>query len=230
MHIPDGFLSPQTCAVMGAAMVPVWAKAAKKVRETFDQKDVPMMAIGSAFAFTIMMFNVPIPDGTTAHAVGATLLAIVMGPWAASISLTIALVIQALIFGDGGVLAIGANSFNMAFIAPFVGYAVYQLVLKMRDNNVIASTIGAYVGINAAALATAIELGVQPLLFHTASGKPLYFPYGLKLSVPAMMFAHLTVAGVVEAVVTGLVVFYLQKVGEENMLYRFSNRLRGVEK
>ncbi|SHF46565.1 cobalt/nickel transport system permease protein [Caldanaerobius fijiensis DSM 17918] len=230
MHIPDGYLSPQTCAVMGTAMIPVWAKATKKVRETFDQKDVPMMAIGSAFAFTIMMFNVPIPDGTTAHAVGATLLAIVMGPWAASIALTIALVIQALIFGDGGILAIGANSFNIAFIAPFVGYAVYRMVLKVKGNNIIASAIGAYVSINAAALATAVELGIQPLLFHTANGAPLYFPYGLKLSVPAIMFAHLTVAGFVEAAVTGLVVFYLKRVGEENILYRFSNRLRGVEK
>ncbi|MDI3311400.1 MAG: cobalt transporter CbiM, partial [Thermoanaerobacterium sp.] len=171
MHIPDGYLSPATCAVMGAAMVPVLAVATKKVNETFDKKDVPTMAIGSAFAFTIMMFNVPIPGGTTAHAVGATLLAIALGPWGASISLTVALLIQSLFFGDGGILALGANSFNMAFIAPFVGYGVYMLLQKLNVGKVISSAIGAYVGINAAALAAAIELGLQPVLFHTADGR-----------------------------------------------------------
>lgn len=227
MHIPEGYLSPQTCAVMGAAMVPVLTVAAKKVNESFDKKDVPAMAIGSAFAFTIMMFNVPIPGGTTAHAIGATLLAITLGPWAASISLTIALFIQALLFGDGGILALGANSFNMAFIAPFVGYGIYRLMLSLKLNKVLSSAIGGYVGINAAALATAIELGLQPLLFHTANGTPLYFPYGLNMSIPAMMLAHLTVAGIVEATITGLVIYYLQKVDEESILYKFSYRLRG---
>ncbi|MBE3592048.1 MAG: cobalt transporter CbiM [Thermoanaerobacter sp.] len=227
MHIPEGYLSPQTCAVMGAAMVPVLTVAAKKVNKSFDKRDVPAMAIGSAFAFTIMMFNVPIPGGTTSHAIGATLLAITLGPWAASISLTIALFIQALLFGDGGILALGANSFNIAFIAPFVGYGIYKLMLSLKLNKVISSAIGGYVGINAAALATAIELGLQPLLFHTANGTPLYFPYGLNVAIPAMMFAHLTVAGIVEAVITGLVVYYLQKVEEESILYKFSYRLRG---
>lgn len=230
MHIPEGYLSPQTCAVMGAAMIPVLATATKKVNETFDKKDVTTMAIGSAFAFTVMMFNVPIPGGTTAHAIGATLLAIALGPWAASISLTIALFIQALFFGDGGILALGANSFNMAFLAPFVGYGIYKLMLSLKANKVISSAVGAYLGINTAALATAIELGIQPILFHASNGHPLYFPYGLNQSIPAMMLAHLTVAGLVEAGITGLVVYYLQKTGEDSVLYRLSYKLRGEAK
>jgi cobalt/nickel transport system permease protein len=208
MHIPEGYLSPQTCGVMGAVMLPIWAVASKKLAKSLEKKNIPMMAMGAAFSFIIMMFNVPIPDGTTAHAVGATLLAITLGPWAASIAVSIALIIQALLFGDGGVLALGANCFNMAFLAPFVGYGVYKLVLGMKANKVIASGIGAYIGINIAALATAVELGLQPVLFHAASGSPLYFLYGLNLAIPAMAFAHLTIAGIVEAVVTGLVVFY----------------------
>ncbi|AGB20080.1 cobalt transporter CbiM [Thermoanaerobacterium thermosaccharolyticum] len=230
MHIPDGYLSPATCAVMGAAMVPVLATATKKVNSTFDKKDIPTMAIGSAFAFTVMMFNVPIPGGTTAHAVGATLLAIALGPWGASISLTIALLIQSLFFGDGGILALGANSFNMAFLAPFAGYGVYVLLQKLKVGKVISSAVGAYIGINAAALATAIELGLQPVLFHAADGRALYFPYGLSQSIPAIMIAHLTVAGLVEAVITGLVVYYLMRAGEGNILYKFSYRLRGESK
>jgi cobalt/nickel transport system permease protein len=229
MHIPEGYLSPQTCGVMGAVMLPIWAVASKKVAKSLEKKNIPLMAMGAAFSFIIMMFNVPIPDGTTAHAVGATLLAVALGPWTAGISISIALIIQALLFGDGGVLALGANCFNMAVLAPFVGYAIYKLLLRLKANKVIASGIGAYIGINIAALAAGIELGLQPLLFHAVNGTPLYFPYGLKLAVPAMLFAHLTVAGIAEAVITGLVFYYLQKVGEEeNVFYQVSTRLKGV--
>ena len=77
------------------------------------------MAMAAAFSFVIMMFNIPLPGGTSAHAVGGTLLAVVLGPWAACICVTIALVIQALLFGDGGVWTFGANCFNMAFVMPF---------------------------------------------------------------------------------------------------------------
>ena len=112
MHIPDGYLSPQTEAVMAAAMLPVWYTATKKVRKVVKNKEVPLLAICSAFAFLVMMFNVPIPDGTTAHAVGGVLIAVLLGPWAAAIAVSIALAVQALFFGDGGVLAFGANCFN----------------------------------------------------------------------------------------------------------------------
>jgi cobalt/nickel transport system permease protein len=229
MHIPEGYLSPQTCGVMGLAMVPIWTVATKQVAKNLDKKNLPMMAMGAAFAFIIMMFNVPIPDGTSAHAVGATLLAIVLGPWAASIAISIALVIQALLFGDGGVLALGANCFNMAFLAPFTGYLIYKLLTRLKVNKTIGAGIGAYIGINVAALATAIELGLQPLLFHTANGVPLYFPYGLNLAIPAMLLAHLTIAGVVEALVTGFVIYYLQRVGEEHILYRVAAHVKGIK-
>lgn len=220
MHIPEGYLSPQTCGVMGAMMVPVWTVAAKKVSRSFSRKNIPMMAMGAAFSFIIMMFNIPIPDGTTAHAVGATLLAVTLGPWAASIALSVAIIIQALLFGDGGVLALGANCFNMAFLAPVSGYLVYKLLLKLKKvNRPIASGIGAYIGINIAALALAVELGLQPLLYHSINGTPLYFPYSLSQSIPAILFAHLTIAGIAESLVTGLVVFYLHRVDEEHILY-----------
>lgn len=227
MHIPDGYLSPSTCAVMGAIMIPIWITAIKKVNDTLEKKDIPAMAVGSAFSFTVMMFNVPIPGGTTAHAIGATLLAIALGPWAATISVTIALLTQALFFGDGGILALGANTFNMAFVAPFVGYGIYKLMLSLKASKVVSSVVGSYIGISTAAFCAGTELGLQPLLFHTANGRALYFPYGLKVSIPAMMLAHLTVAGLAEAVITGLVIYYLQKTGEDNILYQFSRKLRG---
>nr|MDA8216764.1 energy-coupling factor ABC transporter permease [Dehalococcoidales bacterium] len=128
MHIPDGYISPQTCAVMYAAAAPFWYVAGRKIKETLTARAVPMLSLLSAFTFTIMMFNIPLPGGTTAHAVGAVLSAIVLGPWAAVLTTSVALIIQALLFGDGGVTAIGANAFNMAVAMPLVGYAVYRLV------------------------------------------------------------------------------------------------------
>jgi cobalt/nickel transport system permease protein len=228
MHIPDGYLSPSTCIALGAAMTPVWAVAVKRVKTTLKSRQVPLMAIGAAFSFTIMMYNIPIPDGTTAHAVGAGLLAVVIGPWAASICVTIALAIQALLFGDGGILTFTANCFNMAFLMPFAAYGLYRLIAgkseKTASRRWVGAALGSYLGINVAALATGVELGIQPLLFHTANGTPLYCPYPLALSIPTMMFAHLTVAGALEAVVTAMVVRYLQS-HDASLL---ENRLKAV--
>src|SRR3954451_20970368 len=109
-------------------MVPVWGTAARKVRETIKRREVPLLALAASYSFLVMMLNVPIPDGTTAHAVGAVLIAILLGPWAAVVAVSVALLIQAMFFGDGGVLAFGANAFNMAFVMPFVGYGVYKLI------------------------------------------------------------------------------------------------------
>lgn len=215
MHIPDGYLSPQTCVVMGIAMAPVWTAASVKLKKTLKDKQVPLLAMGSAFSFTIMMYNIPIPDGTTAHAVGASLLAIILGPWAAAVGVSIALIIQALFFGDGGILALGANIFNMAFVMPFASYYLYRLISGNSEvsskRRFISSIIAGYISLNLAALCTGIELGLQPLLFHKPDGSPLYAPYGLVTSVSAMLFAHVFIAGPLEAVVTGLVIRYLQK-------------------
>lgn len=215
MHIPDGYLSPQTDAILGAVSAITAAVAASKTASTVRAKYIPMLSVGAAFSFTIMMFNVPIPDGTTAHAVGGSLLAIILGPWAAMISVSIALIIQAIFFGDGGILALGANIFNMGVVMPFVSYVIYQIIAGKSDllskRRMIGGAIAGYIGINMAAFCAAIEFGIQPMLFHAANGTPLYSPYGLNIAIPAMLFAHMTVAGPVEAVVTGLVVAYLRR-------------------
>ncbi len=180
---------------------------------------VSIALVGAAFSFVIMMFNVPIPGGSTGHAVGGVLVAILLGPWAACIAITVALVVQALLFGDGGITAIGANCFNMAFILPFVGYYIYKAISYNApvesDRRVIAAGIAGYIGINIAALLAGIEFGLQPLLHHTANGQALYCPYGLKVAVLAMASEHLLVFGWVEAIVTALVVKYLQKQSPE---------------
>jgi cobalt/nickel transport system permease protein len=206
MHIPDGYLGPATCGLFYAIMLPVWVMASKAVKKSLNAKQVPFLAIGAAFSFVIMMFNIPIPGGSTGHAVGAVLVAILLGPWAACIAITVALVIQALLFGDGGILAIGANCFNMAFVMVFTGYYTYKLISCRAaigsNRRVIAAGIAGYIGINAAAFFTGLEFGLQP---------PGYSPYGLNVTLPAMLGEHLLVFGWIEAAITGLVIKYLQK-------------------
>lgn len=213
MHIPENYLSPATCAVMTAAMVPVWAHAVKKVNTEIPKKDVPMIGVGAAFSFLGMMFNIPLPGGTTGHAVGGTLIALLLGPDAACLAVTVALLIQALLFGDGGILSFGANCFNMAFVLPYFGYFVYRLIAgksEKQSRQLIGAAAGSYAGINVAAFFAAIEFGIQPYLFHDATGKALYCPYPLNVSIPAMMIGHLTLFGIAEIIYTVAVYSYVK--------------------
>ncbi len=215
MHIPDGYLSPSTCAVAYAVAAPFWYVALERVKRLLQSRLVPLLAVVSAFCFVVMMFNLPIPGGTTAHAVGMGVAAIVLGPAPAIVAISIALLIQALFFGDGGITAFGANSLNMAIVGSLVAYAVYRLISGRTPiespRRVVAAGVAGYVAINASALLAAIEFGIQPMLFHDATGAPLYAPYPLSVAVPAMMVAHLTLAGAAEAVITAGIVAYLQR-------------------
>ena len=223
MHVPDGYLSPLTCGAGYVAATPFWLIASARVKRAVGGRTVPLLAVFSAFTFTIMMFNVPVPGGTTAHAVGATLVAIVLGPWAAVLSTSVALIIQALFFGDGGVTAIGVNCVNMAIVLPLSGYLTYRLIAGRSDmlsqRRVVAAAIGSYVGISLAAFLVGIELGLQPLIAST-NGIPDYSPYGFGTAIPAMLVSHMFGASFVEACITGLGLAYLQKSFPEIVLRR----------
>ena len=229
MHIPDNYLSPSTCAVMGAAVAPVWAVAVKKVKAEITKEKLPMLGVGAAFSFLLMMFNVPLPGGTTGHAVGGTLIAILLGPYSACISVTIALLIQALLFGDGGILSFGANCFNMAFVLPFAGYFTYKPIQKLfrsQRGEYFGIAAGAYVGINLAALFAGIEFGIQPLLFHDAAGLALYSPYPLFVAIPAMVLPHLLVAGFVEVAFTVGICAFVKKASPGLLYEGEKNRIK----
>ena len=197
MHIPDGYLSPATCGVMGAAMVPVWVTAGRRVRRVVKSRYVPYVALGASYSFLVMMFNVPIPDGTTAHAVGG-----VLDRGAA----------RAVGRGDRGerrpgrsrrcssataaCCAFGANCFNMAFVMPFVGYGVYRLLAatisltspaararRRRRRATSAST--------PPRCARRSSSASSPSSSQPADGTPLYAPFHLSQTIPAMALAHL---------------------------------------
>ena len=215
MHIPDGYLSPITSIIMFLLVLPFWVIGVRRVRETMNARSVPLIALLAAFSFVIMMFNVPLPGGTTGHAVGAALAAIVLGPEVATIAVSIALIIQAFFFGDGGILAIGANCFNMAVVIPYLSYYIYQAFSKNTAVNssrrVVGAAVGGWVGVTVAAFLAGVEFGIQPLLFKAADGSPLYAPFPLAVAVPAMVIPHALVASVVEGLLTALVVAYLQR-------------------
>jgi cobalt/nickel transport system permease protein len=214
VHIPDGYLGPPTYIASYAACIPLWALAARKLSAGRDTRRTPLLAISAAFSFLVMMFNIPLPGGSTGHAIGGVLTAIAVGPWGAMLSISIAVVIQALLFGDGGITAIGANCLDMAILMPFTGYFAYRLLsrfLSSGKGRAIAAGIGGWLGLNAAALSTSFLFGIQPLLHRGADGRALYAPYPLSVSVPAMMLPHLTVFGLAEAMITGLAVYYLQR-------------------
>lgn len=217
MHIPDNYLSPASCAVLAVAAAPVVGLSITKVKAQLKENKelAPMLGIAASLSFLLMMFNVPIPGGTTAHAVGGVLLSILIGPYAASLALTVALLLQALLFGDGGILALGANIFNMAIAMPFVGYAVYNFFRK-HNHETAGVLVGSYVGINVAAFLTAIELGIQPII-ATQGGEPLYNPYGLAVTIPAMMVTHLTIAGAVEVFFTYVIYRFVKQVAPQEL-------------
>lgn len=215
MHIPDGYLSPSTCAVMYATSVPFWAVALRRVNRLLTTRLVPLLSVFAAFSFVIMMFNLPLPGGTTGHAVGMGIAAVVLGPWASMLAISVALLIQALFFGDGGITAYGANCFNMAIVGSLVAYVVYRVIAGrcsiVSGRRVVAAALAGYLAINVSALCAAIELGIQPLLFKDATGAPLYAPYPLAISIPAMLIGHLTFAGLAELIISGGVVAYIQR-------------------
>ncbi len=219
MHIPDGYLSPATCVVTYAVALPFWWLAFARVKRLLQSRLLPLMAVFSAFCFVVMMFNLPLPGGTTGHAVGMGIATIVMGPWASIVSISIALFIQALFFGDGGVTAFGANCFNMAIVGSFVAQGVYRLIAGQSDlqssRRIIAAGIAGYLAINVSALIAAIEFGIQPVFFHDANGTPLYAPYPLSIAIPAMMVGHLSFAGIAEMIITGGLLAYLQRANPD---------------
>lgn len=230
MHIPDGYMGPATYAGFWAATAGAWAYASRKVKQHLSASRVPFLAIASAFSFVVMIFTIPLPGGTTAHVTGATLIAILLGPWEAVIATSVALVIQSLVFGDGGVTAIGANCFNIAVAGPLAGFGTYRAILAAASVfrrgrsqgaaspappplalRLAAAAAGSYAGINTAALLTAFALGIQPLLYPPGAGASGYFPFPLSVVLPAVMIPHLTVVGGIEAAVSALVLFFLAK-------------------
>lgn len=215
MHIPDGYISPATSAATFAAMTPIWIIAGRRARKALRSAAAPRLGLFAAFSFVVMMFNMPLPGGTSGHAVGGALMALALGPCQAVLGLSAALVIQALFFGDGGLSASGANCLCMGVILPFVAYAVFRLLRRGGMAEAWAAGLAGWFGLMAAALGVSLLLGIQPLIAHTAAGVPLYYPYSMGKTLAVMIPAHALVAAPAEGLITGLVWAWLRRARPE---------------
>ena len=200
--------------------MPFWVAAGRRVRKVVKNRYVPLLALGAAYCFLVMMFNVPIPDGTTAHAVGGVLVAVLLGPWAAVIAVSIALLIQALFFGDGGVLALGANCFNMAIVMPFVGLRRLPAARPPDLADIDAATARRrHRRLHRHQRRRPVRRDRVRDPARRSSTRPARTARRSRStprstssqSIPAMLFAHLLVAGVVDFVLTAGVIAYLQR-------------------
>jgi cobalt/nickel transport system permease protein len=208
MHIPDGFLDTKTAVASGVIATAGLGIALRSVRRTLPEKRIPLIGLTSAFVFAAQMLNFPVAGGTSGHLIGAVLAAVLLGPSAAVLVLSSVLILQCLLFADGGVTALGANIVNMAIIAPGVGYGVYRLVRGMAGNGqrgiLFATAFAAWCSTVAASLACAGQLA--------SSGTVAW-----RVAFPAMVNIHMLI-GAGEALITTLVIAALCRARPELLL------------
>jgi cobalt/nickel transport system permease protein len=202
MHIPDGFLDAKTAIATAAISSIGVGIAIRQFHRTFPKHRVPMIGLAAAFIFAAQMLNFPVVGGTSGHLIGAVLAAVLLGPHAAVIVMTSVLLLQCLLFADGGVTALGANIFNMAIIATGIGYGIYWSVRRILGTSLrvrlLATGFAAWCSTVAASIACAGQLA--------ASGTVDW-----RVAFPAMTNIHLLI-GIGEALITTLVVAALAKM------------------
>lgn len=202
MHIPDGLLSPQTYLPAFAVAVPLWVLAGRKLGRRLGDQALPRLAVFTALAFLLSTVMLPLPGGTSGHAIGVGLLALVFGPWIAFMAYSLVLLLQAVVVGAGGITALPVNALIMGFVGAWVTVALHAAL--RRAGEAPAVVIAVWAGVMISALLLAIVLGAQPGLAHSPDGTPLFFPFGPAVTVPALLVPHAMI-GAGEAALTLLV-------------------------
>ena len=200
MHIPDGFLDTATSVVTWAASAGSVAYAVRRVNKELAERQVPLIGVTGAFIFAAQMMNFTVVGGTSGHLLGGALAAILLGPWAGMLTLTSVLAVQALLFQDGGLLALGANILNMAVVGVLLGWGVYVGLKRLLGNKTWAAMVSgfaaAWISVVVASLVAAVELAI--------SGAS---PLGVAL--PAMGGVHALI-GIGEGLITVAVLGFLR--------------------
>lgn len=198
LHIPDGFLNPIIALIFWALAIALITLAARKTRGEFGERHIPLMGLMAAFIFAAQMINFPVAGGTSGHLLGGVLAAVTLGPWGGILVMSSVIAVQGIFFQDGGLLAMGANIFNMGLLTALIGYGLYRGVLN-RPRNVRLAVIGvaAWISTMAAAFVTSLQLWL--------SGTSQ-----LGVVLPAMLGVHALI-GIGEALITvGAVAFILK--------------------
>ena len=200
MHIPDGFLSPPVFISGWAFALSTLSYALKKTKKILKDKMIPLMGVMAAFIFAAQMLNFPVLGGTSGHLLGGVLAGVTLGPYAGCIVLSIVLIVQCLIFQDGGLTALGTNILNMAIIATLASYYFYTFLKNFifKKNMLVAVFIASWFSVVLASAFCAFELAIS-------GTSPL------RIVLPAMLFVHIFI-GIGEALITTLVLNFILKV------------------
>ncbi len=204
MHIPDGFLSITICVLMYAVSAGFLIWSWRRVKAEYSRSTTPLLAVSSAFIFAAQMINFPIMYGTSGHLVGGTFLSALLGPYAAILSMTIVLMMQALIFADGGISTFGANVFNMAVIGGLSFFLVKSLTGQSKSNGRFFLSVFAasWLSMVLGALAAGLQIGFSPIFSEAG---------GIMVTVPAMLFWHVLI-GFGEAAITAILLTQLSRL------------------
>jgi cobalt/nickel transport system permease protein len=205
MHIPDGFLSIPVWAALDLAAIPSVGYFVRRTQRSFEDSRIPLLGVLGSFVFAAQMINFPVVAGTSGHLIGGALLAFTLGPSAATVVMTAILLVQALVFQDGGLLALGANVINMAVVGVWVGYVPMKL-LGGRGPNLrgFAAFLGGWLSLMAAALLAAVELSLSDM----APSGPLF----------ASMLGIHAVTGVAEGLITAVTLTAIQRLNRSFVL------------
>lgn len=209
MHIPDGFISPQTYVPAYLACAGLWWLALRRVRARLDADTLPYIAVLTALSFVLMMVALPLPGGTTAHASGIALLAVSFGVWMAFLAISLVLLLQALLFGDGGITALPINALAMGFVGSLSAWVLWRGLRPVHGP--AALFIAGWVSMVLPAVLVALVLGLQPLIAQDAQGRPLFFPFEWSITLPAVIIPHLLL-GLGEGLLTMLGYHYFTRL------------------
>lgn len=210
LHAPDGFLSVPVALAMWVLAVVIVAVSVQRAGRSFDERAIPLMGVTAAFIFAAQMINFPVAGGTSGHLLGAVLAAILLGPWAGTLVMASVIAVQALLFQDGGLLAMGANIVNMGLVGTIGGYAIYRATAGLlggeERGRLPAAAVAAWLAVMAGAVAMSLELVV--------SGTTT-----LAVVLPAMLGTHALI-GIGEAIITVGALALIQSVRPDLLALR----------
>jgi len=220
MHIPDGFIDLPTSAAFAGASALAVAGAVKGARKQLSEQSAPLAGLTAVFIFAVQMLNFPVAAGTSGHLIGAALAMVLVGPYAATLALVVVLIIQAFLFADGGLTALGLSIFNMAVISVWVSFAVFMLLKKIFPKTkswlVIATFISALISVPAAAIGFVIQYAI---------GANATFSVATVLN--AMVGTHILI-GIGEAIITALTVSAVL-ASRSDLVFGWENKNKKLE-
>jgi len=202
MHVPDGFISPKMYVPSYAVAAALWAYGLKRMRAKLNEETIPYVAVMTALTFALMMVTFPVPGGTSVHAAGIGLLAVLFGVWTSFLAVSLVLLLQAVLFGAGGVTSLPVNALAMGLAGSAAAAAAFGALRRVNRNAALFAA--GWFSVTVPALLLAVALGLQPVIAHAGDGTPLFFPFGMSITIPAMVLPH-ALLGVGEGVLTVLV-------------------------